>query len=361
VGAWVDVDVDRSNETVDGETHAFDAPESFLDLPEEAVVKVDLLHSYYLDDSSYVPTKELLLPKSVDLYVSTLSNQKSNAHHEMNHVEGNHQIPWSLDVCLDYFACDNPFLSDLREVDANFAKALLDVATRANFHSNSISCQEGLNPDVYQQNRHILHKLIKQLLEAPLMTTTGEHDMESNQDKELGALIPPHQQRVHRSGQRLEVNEYNQLYNFYPSIEEGMHLIQVLEETLLASEAPAKFVSMAVDALPNLSMPFHCEEDGIERSAILNRLSQFKESLLESTWRAQRLDGKPFLITIARSGLDGFTPSGLVDDLQQNVLDHLHELYCGCGRMTKNDKNNSCNFQVIRDYGDWEGSSIPVQ
>jgi hypothetical protein len=115
-------------------------------------------------------------------------------------------------------------------------------------------------------------------------------------------------------------------------------------------------------------MPFHHEEDGIERSAILNRLSQFKEALLESTWGAQRLDGKPFLITIARSGLDGFTPSGLVDDLQQNVLDHLHEFYCGCCMNTNNDgyflpfpRNNSCNFQVIRDYGDWEGSSIPVQ
>ena len=93
------------------------------------------------------------------------------------------------------------------------------------------------------------------------------------------------------------------------------------------------------------------------------------------TIRTSSVGIPPFIITVARSASDGFTPSQVVDDLQDKLLRNLHSLYCGCSstsvysrpplsKTSKTEFRNAetclsgCRFQVIFDYGPWEGATF---
>eukprot|EP00797_Seminavis_robusta_P009508 Sro168_g074780.1 Inherit from euNOG: chromosome 5 open reading frame 22 (177) ;mRNA; r:38011-38541 len=78
----------------------------------------------------------------------------------------------------------------------------------------------------------------------------------------------------------------------------------------------------------------------------------------------------PFIITMARSSADGFTPAQVVDKLQGEILQFVHTLYCGCPRKIDNLNNTitqqqqqqqdgsmeKCQFRFVLDYGIHEGS-----
>mmetsp|Transcript_20632 Transcript_20632/g.25324 ORF Transcript_20632/g.25324 Transcript_20632/m.25324 type:complete len:739 (-) Transcript_20632:108-2324(-) len=83
----------------------------------------------------------------------------------------------------------------------------------------------------------------------------------------------------------------------------------------------------------------------------------------------------PMFISIARSTDDGYTPSSIVEPLQKAVLQEIHSVYCNCnfwniiGNHTSNhDEKNGipnissegsrCQFNVLLDYGEYEGSSL---
>ena len=101
---------------------------SFLDLPRSASVTVDLHHPYYCDDSSVVPSSELLIPQSLQLHVSDLSIPvKGIAMHRLL-LETLEMIGHStLDICLDCFDCLNPFLTELEACDRDFSNTLVSV------------------------------------------------------------------------------------------------------------------------------------------------------------------------------------------------------------------------------------------
>ena len=58
----------------------------------------------------------------------------------------------------------------------------------------------------------------------------------------------------------------------------------------------------------------------------------------------------PFLITMARSTSDGFTPPHIVEQLQIEILGMLQRL------ASKED----CQLQITKDYGEREGSTLPI-
>jgi hypothetical protein len=95
--------------------------ESFLDLPPSALVKVDRDCPCYQDDDTSVPCGKLRLPKILSLAVAELPEQQNP---RVRDDERSSLSPWMLDICLDYFACLNPFVTDMEKLDPTFTRAL---------------------------------------------------------------------------------------------------------------------------------------------------------------------------------------------------------------------------------------------
>jgi hypothetical protein len=154
---------------------------------------------------------------------------------------------------------------------------------------------------------------------------------------------------------------------------------------------------MAVEALPNLSMPHGLNslhsKNNWEWDTINHLLNGFAsalnmgysngnntqpgESNQTTSCLAQVFEGPPFMITIARSASDGFTPCHLADKLQTRILQCIHDRYCSCSnpqfspsKFERKDgeevssfahwNHKDCRLHVLYDYGEWEGSSLQL-
>lgn len=301
---------------------------TFLDLPSSAAVRVDWKVPYYLDDASAVSKEELLLAKTLQLKVSELEEETSQAGVDDASSSLLYDGDWSLDICLDYFYCRNPFVTDIETIDENFAKALVNVVTRTRMH-NAVAGDAILEPATYESELARFRTLFHQLLQ--------EHNKAS----------------------------IDKLLKFYESEDEARLLLDKLLETLSESKDPAKLTTMAMETLPNLCMP-HDSNGSLEE--IQSKTTFRVENMSRMIHRAKKQSGSdPFIVTIARSTLDGFTPSSVVEKLQNNVLAAIHETYCGCDLMNQNDADarfsfmnvgKECRFKVIFDYGEREGASF---
>ena len=380
---------------------------SYTDLPEDAVVKVDLPHRYYIDDGSVVPFTELFLPTKIDLTVSLIdeispvpkplsSNYVSNKANEkikssMSQSKGTAktgsssirkrkkpvsdeeislscdkvmsdetpETPWILDVCLDYFACLNPFLSELESIDEGFTRTLTQIIHESRFYTASKT--------LFQSN-HDLNK------------KDGSDSMEFFRIMELLLLSFIEIDDSTKRNIHLEPNHHEKFINFFASPSVGKKLIEKLrddfEVTRITSdkEVASKLILLAVQALRNISMPHN--KTSVNESLAIERVRQMGNSI--RLWKNeaikiknQKEDGShsisqfpfceenPVLITIARSSLDGFMPESLVETVQHAVLSELHSIYCDCGVKDfeiPSKKNSSCRCRILFDYGDWEGS-----
>ncbi|OEU12402.1 hypothetical protein FRACYDRAFT_227756 [Fragilariopsis cylindrus CCMP1102] len=271
---------------------------SFLDLSQNDQVKVDLKHSYYMDDASVVSSDKLALKQNIEFHVSELpiKNQK----HEQSE-------PWILDICLDYFVCLNPYIHDLEEINPSATHAFLDLMKGSRFNISSIDNSQPIDLE-YQNDIIRFYELLKQLL--------LDQFEKNNCEKYVLRLIK-------------EINN------------------------------DAQLLSMIIEAIPNWSMPHDVSSSTTER---MNESLLLVEQFLKK--RIKENNGQvPFLITIARSSLDGFCPLPIVDKLQDQVLDMIHrivcETCCKCNDEEKLSLHDGCRLQVIRDYDQWEGSTIP--
>jgi hypothetical protein len=293
---------------------------SFIDLDKACRVRVDLPIRYYVDDDDgnmFAPTNELLLPRPLSLSVSELPDH--------NHtVVAARNEPWALDVCLDYIACRNPFLTELQELNPGFCQALVDsIHQSILYKSNSPSTR-------VDDRRHQLASFRTLLVELLQKSTSGD----GSNDSDL----------------------LDQLIIYYPSPQKGKELLERLLSELLQSNTDGpQLVTLATLALPNLAMPHASHFD----KAIIQQSMQSIETELAT----RRQDDSPFCVTIARSSVDGFTPESLVEELQHGVLERVHRCYCTCQREFRNDDDVTsnpadCRFQIVLDYGKWEGSSL---
>ena len=118
-------------------------------------------------------------------------------------------------------------------------------------------------------------------------------------------------------------------------------------------------VQLAIEAIPNLTMPHSSADPDDQSSSIEQRLQCFQTCVRE--WRHDL----PFIITIARSANDGFTPKSVVEELQTSVLKEIHERYCGCDGLNLSSLSENgywtdvaCRLHVVFDDGKWEGSIL---
>ena len=314
---------------------------SFLDLPSSARVCVDWKHPYYLDDASVVSTEELLLAKKLNLTVSELFGEENEKCTEGPQTEpeqveaGYFHGDWALDICLDYFACLNPFLTDIEAMDPIFAKNLVNVVTRTRMHT-AADDDTILEPDRYKSELALFHAALQRLFQE-----RGGND------------------------------SIDQLLRFYTSAEEGRILAENLMQSLSLLPESSTLITMAIEAVSNLSMPHDPKSSlNVLQESVTQRLGSVSRKL----GRMKTNSGDPFVVTIARSSNDGFTPASIVEELQNQILTIVHAAFCGCDFFDKHDYNDmlpetadeflpeivdrKCRLRVIFDYGETEGASF---
>ena len=318
VGAWVPPEDERKLPKM---------VTKFVDLPEDAIMKVDLNHKYYLEDDSTVPTHELVLPKALRLYVSEL--QSTNNEDIENDLE---QQEWILDICLDYFLCRNPFIDEIVDIDAEFAAAFVAIVEQAKF-----------NPLQYQQEYERFQKcmagILRSLLDRPVSTNGSD-------------------------------------CSFYESCGAEESLLRRLAKAAFncSDEDRSKLIQLAIDALPSVTLPHDTYMDDEEALKCATTQIEAMEAYLHGVRASSslhRFTPEPMMITVARSTDDGFTPKAMVDILQQRTLAMVHRVYCSgsCGRNEMfGDVSSSspptpsqyCRLNVVYDYGEWEGSELDL-
>jgi hypothetical protein len=329
VGAWIPPSVESP------------LVSSFLDLPSSARVCVDWNHSYYLDDASVVSTDELLLAKKLHLTVSELFEEENEQCTEglqskSKQVEaGSFNGDWALDICLDYFACLNPFLTDIEAIDPMFAKNLVNVVTRTRLHT-AADDDAILEPACYESVLAQFHATLQRVFQE-------------------------------RGGD----DSIHQLVRFYGSEEEGRILAENLMQSLSSSPESSTLITMAIEAVSNLSMP-HDPKSSLK--ALQESVARRLDSVSHKLGHVKTKSGDPFVVTIARSSNDGFTPSSIVEELQNQILTIVHATFCGCDFIPKHGYNDflpetvdaflpetvdhECRLRVIFDYGETEGASF---
>jgi hypothetical protein len=78
---------------------------NYLDISPKAQLKVDWDHAYYSDNDSADRSEQFALPQTLQLHVSELKCEGPLV------LSGDD--PRVLDICLDYFACLNPYLTKI--------------------------------------------------------------------------------------------------------------------------------------------------------------------------------------------------------------------------------------------------------
>lgn len=302
---------------------------TFLHLPWESRIKVDWRHPYYLDDNSVVNSEKLALKRNLKLFVSELpSNSNVFGVPSMSDSIGDDDEQWMLDICLDYFVCKNPYVTDIEEVEPAVARAFLEL-----MKSSSIANTESVNTD-YQTDVAIFYDILTKVLKLP-----ASNGSVKNPDR-LVTSIPPN------------------LSRYFASPDEANKLLADLKEKIGDDRS---LVTLVVEAVPNWSMPHMFSEEASSLGFIDESLRLVEEDL-----RSRNIRKRPFLITMSRSSLDGFTPGLVVEYLQSKLITMLQRIFCrtSCEDDSKRqvecttDELKECSIQIVRDYGEWEGSTI---
>lgn len=290
----------------DGNYNAMEV-NSFLDLPTTARVKVDFSHSYYWEDDSVVPTQSLALAQDLELCVTELNRSRGLF---VTENEENLESLWALDICLDYFSCLNPYLTDIEKEDPVISRTFLQVMQKSRHYSSTDNQPNG-------------ETQVKELPEFRRL---------------LVDVLQPAESSSKTS------NLLDRLRAHFDSPDEGMMLIEELRQLLQKKE---KASSLILEAIPYWNMPHALST--IDAVRINKSIRQVEDALL-------RYQTRPFLVTIARSSDDGFTPASVVEDIQEKVLQMLHRVFCESSNAA--EKTGDFSLRVTKDYGRWEGSTI---
>eukprot|EP00563_Minutocellus_polymorphus_P015095 CAMPEP_0181053146 /NCGR_PEP_ID=MMETSP1070-20121207/17954_1 /TAXON_ID=265543 /ORGANISM="Minutocellus polymorphus, Strain NH13" /LENGTH=498 /DNA_ID=CAMNT_0023132259 /DNA_START=45 /DNA_END=1541 /DNA_ORIENTATION=- len=325
VGAWV------------SQRNAHDPiPTAFVDLPEEAIMKVDFRHKYYYEDNTTVAPDELILPKELTLYVSELPATDSEEANSPLLTDGSisdddttKQQGWILDICLDYFLCRNPWFDEIDDIDAEFAAAFVAMVEQARF-----------SPSQYQHEYEKFQQCMTVVLRSVLHINVD--DSISNDDERLTIL-----------------------QQFYEASRIGESLFQRLTETAnkCSDVDRSKLVQLAIDALPSVTLPHdrYVNDDEALKSATM-QIEAMEAYLRGARASSSRYRAEPMMITVARSTDDGFTPKVFVDILQRRVLGMVQRVFCRCGsNMPHPISCKGCCLNTVFDYGEWEGSELDLR
>jgi hypothetical protein len=223
-----------------------------------------------------------------------------------------------MDICLDYIACWNPYLSELDQLDPELTAAFLRVMKESSCFSApafSGSLFGVHDAAAYQEKVRDFRDLLVEIL---------THNCTAGDEK---------------SNKLLEM-----LSRYFSSFQHCKTVINNLKERI--EQHGDQALKPILEAVPFWNMPHApstSKEDHIQKSIrrVGDALQQLQTNVISP----------PFLITIARSSCDGFTPAAVVEDIQASVLEMLHRVFCM-------DCQDRCSLRITKDYGEWEGSTI---
>ena len=307
----VGVELETSNGNCEGDSN--EEMMSYLDLPESARIKVDFQHPYYLDDSSVTSKEKLVLEQNLELKVSELQSlpqekEKRRSCGEKSNSSERKTNLWTLDICLDYFACHNPYVADLEKRSSLVASAFLNVMESSVFSTNknesSIKSNKLAVRLDYQTEILRFYKLLEEILRANLDENSQTSDSTSCSSSGATSFA-----------------------NIQKYFERPKHAKEIIEQLLMEINNDCGdrtgLTSMVMEAIPNWSMPHDTS------SAVTDRIDESLR-LVEAHIQAHLEENdRPFLVTIARSTLDGFCPPQVVEQLQSRVLEILGRQICG--------------------------------
>jgi UPF0489 domain len=380
VGAWVPPISDSDQPASASSQIASNGLSSYLDLPDEAVVKVDWDVPYYTDDDCFVPLEELHLPRSLDLTVNSAldrtatSNSRNGnvAVNEMDQRNDEQPPPWLFDICLDFFICDNPFVKDLEKVNSEFAQALVTALHESKSYQASTLYTSGDAASRHRTRQELasrLEHLINVVVQADCEDTASHAPLETR--------VPENIDDVNLFG-----HPSDDLLSCYDSVQLGISLIGRLDRAVTSHSTDIRelktLIQMGIEALPNLCMPHgnysHPASSNEVWTSVDRHLVEFTEALAMGFHHPPRTvnrelgkdDDPPFMVTVARSAVDGFTPWRIADHLQAKILQIVHDRYCACGRQglqpvsveMGSQSEADCLFHVLFDYGEWEGATL---
>jgi len=298
-------------------------PSHFLDLGYGGQLKVDWYHPYYLDDETVVvvPATDLALSQTLTLFVTELNNEHPDlalgTPKDFMATE-----PWILDICLDYFACWNPYLSDIDSIDTELTVSFLEVMRHSKVFGDAN--QRTMDPAVsrvYIEELHDFRNLLHQVLIA--------EDPGSAPDIET-----------------------SRLFRYYDSPSLGKQLIENLDSHIRRNGETA--LKVVLEAIPFWNMPHSVtskETEAIEKSILQVETSLRRFLNNNPHCRVP----PPFLITIARSTSDGFAPAEVVEGIQDRVLAMLNRLFT----IDLTPPGGEQYLRITKDYDEWEGSVLP--
>jgi len=410
---------------------------SFLDLPDQALVKVDWDFPYYRDDDeqdSYAPLSELLLAKPLHLQVLELPVAAVSAADQQQPQQQQQRTgtacdrpcpfsstlhcrkPWALDICLDYFACLNPFVVDVEKASPVFARKLVEAMLASVFYkkNNNDNSDNDISNDDDGYARATTHSLAKfrrlivEFLQAFVAVDTNKLDNTTKTDIASSSAAAENDNRNISAITANTQQEHilSALLVYYTSPKTGIEVLRALQgafwqensshrnnvksdATTAVADQQQSVIRLAVEAVPTMSMPhqFGCFDDSDRFCSALDEqqiLSSIKQSLQASKeYNDQQQNNPPWIISIARSMNDGFTPTHVADRLQDQVLLAVHDVFCGCNRLAKYRtsiidgtapssspvltperfsscacSSKLCHLEFLFDYGKWEGSSF---
>jgi UPF0489 domain len=385
VGAWVPPIKDADRQASASNQIASNGLSSCMDLPDEAVVKVDWDIPYYTDDDCFVPLEQLHLPRSLNLTVNSALDRTATSNSRNGNVAVNEmdqrddeqpRPPWLFDICLDFFICDNPFVKDLEKVSSEFAQALVAALHESKSYQASTSHPMYPHSGDAASRRRTRQELAGRL--EHLLNVILQSDCEGTE------IHAPLETRVPDKVDYLDVfgDPSNDLLSCYDSAELGIDLIGRLDRAVTSHSTDIRelktLIQMGIEALPNLCMPHgnysHPASSNEVWTSVDRHLVEFTEALAKGFHHPPRTvnrelgkdDDPPFMVTVARSAVDGFTPWRIADDLQAKILQIVHDRYCACGRQglhpvsveIGSQSSADCRFHVLFDFGEWEGATL---
>ena len=297
---------------------------SFLDLSANAFVKVDWDCLYYRDDQDvdfFAPSHLLHLPKQLGLLVTEWSSLTSTTATTPERFPK--EQPWILDICLDYFVCINPFLADIEKLDKELARVTYNIVCL----SSSYAAEKQSTPfdrEKLLEFRLILKKVFQRLVNAQ-DTLVLKGVIQKMVQEDLAPFIGDQRQAAKEALRKWK--------------------------TLLTTHEPrerSKLVDLIMESLPHIMLPHTQLESNVTiQEHISTSLANFEYGL------RRRLEGvpqSPFLITVARSMHDGFTPEDCADDLQNRVKTILHKCLCNNDCEDSGSDESSCRLRFMYDY-----------
>jgi len=252
-------------------------------------IGISCAEPYFVEDGIYCPEEELLAAKPLRLLVSCLPDPTEDCvflvggASDMNNPCGREQksdAPWVLDVCLDFFACGNPFLSHVRP---QIAAAFAAVQNAVTFRKASV-----VDVPKFHADRAKFDEAYNSLLSCI--------------DAEDGC-----------------VGDVNSLAPFLPEdLRSG--LLQDLKTAI--HSASASELEQILEAGDMVTLPLHPVSD----NEVVEQLAA-AETFIERLSTNSYWGSRPAAVTIARSVVDGFCPMRWHLALEQGIMRILQNLF----------------------------------